>query len=187
MKNCRRLSFESLEPRDLFNSDWQNPVLHRDVDRSDLVTAFDALLIINRLNLKGPHSLDGETRQSSDRDWDVNGDSFLGPIDALLVINALNALQPYQATVVGGLSPDSDPNGNRVVVKPQVVFQGSSLPGSNIRILDIGRSTLLATTTADRQGRYQSEFSLADGVTMLEVQSLDELGRRARMEIEVVV
>ncbi len=176
-----------MEPRYLFNSDWQNPVLHRDVDRSDLVTAFDALLIINRLNLSGPHSLVGEVRRSTDMDWDVNGDSFIGPIDALMVINALNALQSRPATIVGGIAPESDPNGNRVVLDPHIIFRGSSVAGSKIEVWDRDRATLLATTTANPQGQYQIPLTLSNGITMLDVLAKDDLGRRSQLEMEVVV
>lgn len=62
-----------------------------DVSGDGLVTPLDALLIINELNAKGSHSLEGKFRNSaSPHFYDVSGDNELTPLDALLVINRLN-------------------------------------------------------------------------------------------------
>ena len=54
----RRLNrIEALEPRQMLASDWQNSALAYDVDRSQTATPLDALLIINELNVAGPHAM----------------------------------------------------------------------------------------------------------------------------------
>jgi subtilisin family serine protease len=57
-----------------------------DVNLDGHVTALDALRVINRLNVAGPHSV----YDRSSLRHDVNRDAFVAPIDALLIINRLN-------------------------------------------------------------------------------------------------
>ncbi len=57
-----------------------------DVNADGVVAAIDALRVINRLNLAGPHSVyDRSTLR-----YDVNRDTHVTPLDALLIINRLN-------------------------------------------------------------------------------------------------
>ena len=88
---------ETAEPTTLI----QNPFDAGDVNGDGRVTAFDAIIIINQLNLNGVRSLDnsvngefgvnggGDTNQPLDF-LDVNGDRAVSAIDAMLVINRLN-------------------------------------------------------------------------------------------------
>lgn len=61
-----------------------------DVNADKVVSAIDALLVINRLNAKRSVAADVAEGEASNVKWDVNGDSVLSPMDALLVINYLN-------------------------------------------------------------------------------------------------
>lgn len=89
---------EDVEPAPLV----QNPFDAGDVDGDGMVTAIDALIVINELNRNGAHQLDrspngefgvnggGETSRPLDF-LDVNGDSSISAFDALLIINRLNS------------------------------------------------------------------------------------------------
>lgn len=80
----------------------QNPFDAGDVDGDGLVTAMDALIVINELNANGVRQLDtspngefgvnggGETNRPLNF-LDVNGDSSISAFDALLIINRLNS------------------------------------------------------------------------------------------------
>ena len=74
----------------------QNPNLALDVNGDELITAIDALLIINKLNRDLPA---GQTSIPVDPDeptppfFDVNGDGVISSLDALLVINALSRME----------------------------------------------------------------------------------------------
>lgn len=71
---------------------WQNSVEPLDVNNSQTVTALDALIIINRLNVTGAEELPPPTgAQSPPPFYDCNGDNEVAPVDALQIINALNA------------------------------------------------------------------------------------------------
>ena len=107
----RQLLFENLERRLLLASDWQNPYNRLDVSDDGLVTAIDALTVINELNLR---------RISDDRGRlpprppdsppgkliDTNGDGLVAAIDALIVINALNG-DSQPPTITAGLAADT--------------------------------------------------------------------------------
>jgi PKD repeat protein len=66
---------------------WQNPTDPFDVDNNGLVTALDALLVINRLGL-GLGNLLPPTNDT-DRFFDVTGDGRATALDALRVINQI--------------------------------------------------------------------------------------------------
>ena len=71
---------------------WHNADNPLDVNDNGGVEPLDALIIINKLNVEGPHKL--PPPQAGDppmRYYDCNGDGEVGPIDALNVINYLNA------------------------------------------------------------------------------------------------
>lgn len=113
LKKRSRLDFrpygEVLEKRQLFAGDscaslfdppawidtvgWQNPRAALDVNHDLFVSALDALIVINDINLFGSHAV--ATRVSIEElpeheFLDVNGDELTSPIDVLLVINAIN-------------------------------------------------------------------------------------------------
>lgn len=54
--NCK-CTFEDLELRQMYASDWHNAVLPCDADRSRLVTPLDALVVINVINRDGSRLL----------------------------------------------------------------------------------------------------------------------------------
>ncbi len=93
------LAWETLEPvpmaeGEAAHSPWHNSELREDVDRNELVTPRDALVVINDLNARGARQLsiaEAEGPAETIHLIDVNDDQFVTPHDALLIINALNA------------------------------------------------------------------------------------------------
>jgi hypothetical protein len=76
---------------------WHNNALPADVNGDGNVTEADAQLIMDKLNLQGPHTLQlpGDPLPASGGAyWDVSGDDvpYLSPLDALMVINTLEGL-----------------------------------------------------------------------------------------------
>lgn len=76
---------------DLQASPWQNPVNALDVNVDEMVTAVDALLVINALNAGQRHALPVPPAPGSLPPplLDVTGDNMLSPRDALWIINHL--------------------------------------------------------------------------------------------------
>ena len=77
---------------DFFDHPWHNPWNPSDTSVDDVVSAFDALLIVNELNGKGVRRLpvppEGDVLPPPL--LDVSRDNLLSPRDALLVINQFN-------------------------------------------------------------------------------------------------
>ncbi|EMI17328.1 hypothetical protein RMSM_05748 [Rhodopirellula maiorica SM1] len=71
------------------NSPRYNVQLPGDVNRDQIVTAQDALVIINDLNINRPRTLGAS--ETAGPSIDVNNDGDVTALDALLVINALSA------------------------------------------------------------------------------------------------
>lgn len=66
---------------------FHNAAKPADTNNDGVVSAIDALLVINYLNVVGPGPVPGSSPPPF---LDVNSDNFISSIDALLVINALN-------------------------------------------------------------------------------------------------
>jgi hypothetical protein len=74
-------------------SPWQNPSNPVDVNGDGIITASDALFVINFLNEHGPGQVpESEPGGSGENPIfpDVNGDGRISPVDALIIINELN-------------------------------------------------------------------------------------------------
>jgi hypothetical protein len=92
------------------NRSFKNASNIYDVDGDRSVTPLDALLLINELNARGPHSLVGRSVPSRGaRFVDVSGDEFLNALDALLVINYLNNRARGESPVASGSTGSYDP------------------------------------------------------------------------------
>lgn len=102
-----QLTITITKPRPLYNV--ANP---RDVNRDNVVSPLDALLVINFLN-GGQGAGDVAPEASGGYFLDVSGDNAVSPIDALLVINYLNAMStPSNAKAAegkGALPPVVEP------------------------------------------------------------------------------
>ncbi len=88
-----RISPETTVTLDVVNARLQNPDSTRfaDVNASGIVTAADALAIINRINLAGKNtsSIPVTSEDVGPNYYDVNGDGLISALDALQVINRL--------------------------------------------------------------------------------------------------
>jgi len=88
-RRFRNHVIESLEPRTMMVSDWQNPVQPLDVDNDSSISPLDVLVVINSINQGniGPF----ETINVADGYYlDADGDGQLSPLDVLAIINYLN-------------------------------------------------------------------------------------------------
>ena len=119
---------EHLEPRRLLASAWQQPEIPCDVDGSGIVSPADALLVIERLDRDGVGVLPERRGDSSEPYYDTSGDGAISAIDALLVIDLLNRGAP-PPRLVAGIAPESDANGNGVVLTDSVGIRGQTHPG----------------------------------------------------------
>lgn len=184
MKRIQRI-IEQLESRQLLASDWQNLALIRDVDRSGLVTSLDALIVINEINASGIRVLEPRPVTSTEPHCDVNGDGSLTPLDVLSVINAINALENRQPLVVGGLTPDSDPNSNGVVLVDRVAIRGQTLAKSSVSVSIESKNDWVATVVADDQGMFHFDLPIDQGIQLVRMTATDDLGRHSELKVEV--
>ena len=97
--NRRRLRPENLETRQLLAANlFHNEAFPEDVNEDGLVSAVDALTIINQMDRQSPSGqaqaiTGGEQTRGRGRMTDVNNDGRDTAIDALMVINRLNREQ----------------------------------------------------------------------------------------------
>jgi hypothetical protein len=81
---------------------WRNPARPEDVNHDGIVSALDALLVINHLNLTGTGPLPAPDPQFAPPPYlDVSGDNQVTPIDVLMVINEVNRLAVGNGTAEG--------------------------------------------------------------------------------------
>jgi hypothetical protein len=184
-RKTRTPSVENLEVRQMMASDWQNASLWCDVDASSLVTAADVLVLINEINRNGSRSLPPRAQHSEELFYDVDGDGILSPIDALRIINVINLLGNTQHTIVGGMSPASDPNNNGVVLSDRVTILGQTLARSTLSVSADGNSNGQNVIVADDQGRFSVDIPIVEGLQTVVVSARDELGRTASQSIDV--
>lgn len=179
---AKSLRLENLETRLLMASDWQNAANPQDVDSSGLVSPTDVLLIFNKLNNGQRGELPSRAAHSSEPLCDVNGDGLLTPVDALLVVNVLNRYSS-SLVVAGGLAPESDPNGNGVVLSSDVIFVGQTAADVQVQIFSAGSSSSpLASTRSDAQGLFRVPVTLPERTNWLSIQAVDPLGKVAQYE-----
>jgi hypothetical protein len=85
---------------------WQNPLNRFDVNLDGAVTPLDALLVINELNLRGPHLLSEDANAVMSYAVDVTGDDFVSAMDVLGIINSLNAREAGRLLAEGEAPPN---------------------------------------------------------------------------------
>ncbi|HEY2415707.1 MAG TPA: dockerin type I domain-containing protein [Pirellulaceae bacterium] len=86
-------------------------------------------------------------------------------------------------TLTAHLSPDSDPDGNGVVLTSTITVEGQTAAGADVQLSESGASAL--TTTADAQGHYQFSVDVAEGTHDFSVSAADTSGRQASVPLEV--
>ena len=181
----RSLYFENLERRDVCAS-WQNFDLPCDVDGSDLVTPLDVLSVIDMINRDGPVDLTDTPRPEGAPFVDVNGDNLLSSLDPLAVIDAINKPRT-DLQVTAGVSLDSDPNSNSVVLGNAIEIHSQSFPGAlvSVRRDDQSPASLPPRVASDESGKARLRVPIEFGLNRFQVTARDELGRTATKTLEI--
>jgi hypothetical protein len=86
-------------------------------------------------------------------------------------------------TLTAHLSPDSDPDGNSVVLMSSIKVEGQTAAGADVQLSEGGGPALM--TTADDQGHYQFSLNVAEGTHEFSVSAADSSGRQASAPLEV--
>lgn len=168
MKPRTRLAIERLQQRLPFAADLHNAFSPLDVDDDGDLAPYDALLVINHLDVVRRQAIpvgstgDG-TIPTSAYYPDVTGDGQITPTDAVTVINGLNRNEKLSPPLVVSLAPGDDPDGNGVVLRSRVTIQGQTSPGTRLRLRDGSQESQFAT--ADATGQFQFEVHLSPGDT----------------------
>ncbi|TWU60075.1 Matrixin [Rubripirellula tenax] len=103
----------------------ENPLLFGDVNADGRVTAFDALLVINRLGRGGGASqIPVVASERGPNFYDVSGDQTITARDALLVINHIGS----QAPIISGEQVDGDLMGQPIVADLASTRGGTLVP-----------------------------------------------------------
>ncbi|MEO1618202.1 MAG: peroxidase family protein [Planctomycetota bacterium] len=143
----RRLRSEALESRQMLAANiFHNEAFPEDVNEDGIVSASDALMIINEINRQGQRDLsaaDFEERRGPGRMTDVNNDGRDSPLDALRVMNRIARGQ-------GDRGGDQDP-GDSVEVRS---IDGS---GNNLENPELG--------STDTELLRVAENDYADGIS----------------------
>tara|TARA_R110002073_G_scaffold8027_20_gene44901 strand:- start:5354 stop:7120 length:1767 start_codon:yes stop_codon:yes gene_type:complete len=150
----------------------QNSDLILDVNQSSLVSAADALQVINWLNRHQNSDL-SSVWKPNDPYVDTNGDGLATAWDALLVINALDR---YSAplNVIANVSATDDPNLNGVVLRDSVQLVALTLAGVRVDIVSNQATTSMVSDTA---GAVHFSVPLTAGSNKLTILATDPLGR----------
>jgi hypothetical protein len=148
---------------------WQNPKLAADVNRDGLVTALDALIVLNRLSAQGSHVLVGSA-DSVSQYYDANGDGLIAPIDALFVLNRMPGSWP-----IGGGEGESDITRLQDAARDSEDGIGSGIEGLDLTFVT-GRRDASARRIDDFFHGYDGSMGLDDAVGDGELR----LGRRGQ-------
>jgi hypothetical protein len=131
---------------------FHNAVIPADVNGDGVVSALDALAIINDLNAGKGGSLASLVGMTSSM-VDVNDDGILSALDALTVINDLNSAVAASAAVVGPLvaSPDSPAPAVTAPLDPAPALMSpvaTSTAGARVDTSSVAFALAVAQTTA---------------------------------------
>ena len=164
-----RARLEQLEARRLMVSDWQNVSNPYDVDGSGTVQALDAYIAANDFLTNGARTLPTRPSGSTEPRCDINGDNQISQQDIEALVAAINQYVGQSLTIGVDLSEASDKNGNEVVLRPQVTYQGTSLPFARIKIEAVDTDTAVATqqAIADADGKFSFQLNFTTRVNHL--------------------
>jgi membrane-associated phospholipid phosphatase len=117
---------------------------------------------------------------------DVDGDGTVSQIDLDLARKNLGAATSLRTlSVVAGVAPASDPDGNRVVLRPEVALTGQARPGVTVQIDLSADGTFEGTSRTDATGRFRLGTTLARGGHDVRVVATDGFGQTAATDLEV--
>jgi membrane-associated phospholipid phosphatase len=181
-----KLSVETLEFRQLMASDWQNAANPYDVDKSGTVQVLDVYVTLNDYIAKRG-DLPVRSSNSTEPYCDVNGDNQLSPSDVLDAVHGLNLYTNSQLSLNFDLNGESDGNGNEVVLKPQVLYVGTTLPYTKVKIEAVGSDTLVPTQEAisDKDGKFQFQLNLSSPLNHVKITANDARERTLSAEREI--
>jgi membrane-associated phospholipid phosphatase len=164
-----RPSIEQLEIRRLLASDWQNATNPYDVDSSGTVQALDVYLIAQDVRTRGERSLGPRSVGTLEPLCDVDGDKQLSRQDVAALVLGINRYTGQPLSIDVDLTSASDLNGNEVVLAPQVVYQGTTLPFTRVKIEAVDTGTAVATqrVVSDIDGKFQFSLNLSTPVNHL--------------------
>ena len=177
---------ERLDQRLLNAADFCNSFNPLDVNDDGFVSPLDALVVINDLNSKGSSQLIG-TRGQDQPYVDVDGDDHLSPRDALIVVNLLNRGELNRSIdlpLISNLSFASDPNGNGVVLRPDLEVQGQAAAGVSVRVKVDGQVQSLSI--ADAGGNFSLPVTLSSGRHSLRIEAVNAQSVTNWTEREVI-
>ncbi len=154
---------------------WQNPSQPLDANDDGSVSAIDALVIINDINVNGIRELPANNSQTADVQFvDVNGDGSVSPIDVLQVVNFLNnsvgmgegARSPVRP--IGPNPPNADPlpvvalSGTEVAEGSGIAHVTATLSSPSDYLVTFNYETVANSATA------ASDFVQTEGVIRFE-------------------
>lgn len=114
---------------------------------------------------------------------DANRNGRIGPFDLRVAQRnrgASTTVRPLTATL--GLAPDSDPDGNGVVLRSEVALAGQTTPGATVRLDQANDGRFEQQTVADDHGRYQFGLTVAAGANEVRVAVIDPFGQHQVVE-----
>ena len=88
-------------------------------------------------------------------------------------------------TLVSGIGPESDENGNGIVLDSQVDVSGQSLPDVFVVGKNLGSGIESARVLSDQSDRFRILLPLTLGGQVVQLQAIDEIGRKLTAEILV--
>ncbi|QDT04001.1 peroxidase [Rubripirellula lacrimiformis] len=154
-KTRRRLRTETLEARQLLAANiFHNEQIPEDVNEDGIVSAMDALTVINQMNRQSASDVvDGGGRQQRDsgRMTDVNNDGRDSALDALMIINRLSRERGRAG------SPTQSPTPENPTDDLSVEYRSIDGSDNNLQIPELG--------TADTQLLRVAENDYADGIS----------------------
>ncbi|EMI18644.1 extracellular nuclease [Rhodopirellula maiorica SM1] len=146
---------------------WQNLIRKSDTNNDGVITAADALLVINELDSKTYSFEDGRLQNPlavidwPDRYFDVSGDGVVSALDALQVINALARLESVSdlEIAITAATPWLDPIDLRKLVAGEEVVTVVATPQSNGPFAEpaLQRSPTRVVPIADADSRGAAE------------------------------
>jgi hypothetical protein len=114
------------------------------------------------------------------------GPIVLEQVESRALLSGTGLAQPHRTvnvstlTVTAQIAPQSDPDGNGIVLTRSVTIIGRTEPGAQVRLKQTASGMHVRTTQADSQGQYQLTVPLQFGQTKFLVVASDQVGQTAK-------
>ncbi|MDX1925701.1 MAG: vanadium-dependent haloperoxidase [Pirellulaceae bacterium] len=164
-----RPRLEQLEARQMLASDWQNSLNPYDVDNSGTVQPLDVFLAVNDFVTNGARTLGVRAPGSTEPKCDVNGDNQISRQDVESLVAGINQYTGRSLTIGVDLTAVSDPNGSEVVLKPNVTYEGTTMPYTKVRVEAVDSATTVATqhVVSGADGKFQFQLNFVTPINHL--------------------